>query len=164
MKARPETLKAKHAVWVLVIFAALLLLASTKFSVVSWIWAKSAWTWQYFQYSYGNGWGYPYQSDYSLAVVLTYVAAFVAGIIGYLIAGKRVAGRWSVAAVILCVLGLVSFLIEASHWLWEHHLSWIAICPAASLVLAAIAIVQLGKSPQPSIGAKPPSAAPPHSA
>ena len=48
--------------------------------------------------------------------------------------------------MILCVLGLISFAIEGSHWFWEHHLSWIAICPAASLLLVVISIIQVGKN------------------
>jgi hypothetical protein len=143
-------MKAKHAIWMVCFYAGLLILASTRFSIVSWMWGQPAWTWNYFQYSYRNGWGYRYQSDYSLVVVLTYVAAFVVGFAGYLMASKRIAGVWSTCAIILCVLGLISFLLEGSHWLWDHHLSWIAICPAASLLLAAIGIIQLGKNAQPS--------------
>jgi hypothetical protein len=140
-----EDMKSKYAIWTLWIYAALLLLGSTRFSVVSWIWGNRAWTWDYFQYSYRNGWGYQYHSDYSFVVVLTYLAAFLLGLIAHLMASARVASAWSTLATILCVLGLISFVIEGSHWFWEHHLSWIAICPAASLLLAAIAIIQLGK-------------------
>ncbi len=43
--------------------------------------AKWAWTSEYFRYSYQNGWGYSYRNDYSLAVVLTYLAAFLVGLI-----------------------------------------------------------------------------------
>jgi hypothetical protein len=142
-------MKSKHAIWTLCAYAGLLLLASTRFSVVSWIWGKWAWTWDYFQYSHRNGWGYHYQSDYSFTVVLTYLAAFWVGVIGYLMAGVRIAIAWSTLAMILCVLGLLSFLIEGSHWLWDHHLSWIAICPAASLLLAGVAVIQLGKAAEP---------------
>ena len=145
-------MKPRHAMWTLGAYAGLLLLASTRFSVVSWILGKWAWTWEYFQYSYRNGWGSQYQSDYSFVVVLTYLAAFGVGIVGYVMAGERVAGGWSVLALMLCVLGLISFLIEGTHWLWEHHLSWIAICPAASLALAALAIIQLAKRAKPAAG------------
>jgi hypothetical protein len=138
-------MKPKYAIWTLCFYAGLLLLASTRFSIVSWIVGKWAWSWEYFHYSYRNGWGYQYHSDYSFVVVLTYLAAFLVGLIGYLMAGRRIAGARSTLAIILCVLGLISFLVEGSHWLWDHHLSWIAICPAASLLLAGIAVVQLGK-------------------
>jgi len=139
-------MKTKHAIWALCAYAGLLILASTRFSVVSWLWGKPAWSWDYILYSYRNGWGYEYRSDYSLAIVLAYFAAFSLGLIAHGMASRRVAGPWSTIAMILCALGLISFSIEGSHWLWDHHLSWIAVCPAASLLLAAIAIVQFGKN------------------
>ena len=142
-------MKSKCAIWTVCFHVGFLLLASTKFSVVSWIWGRWAWTWDYFKYSYQNGWGYQFESDYSFLVVLTYLAAFATGILGYIMAGKRIASALSVPSVILCVLGMISFLIESSHWLWAHHLSWIAICPIASLVLAGAAIIQPGMTPNP---------------
>ena len=132
--------------WALCAFVTALVLASTRFSVVSWLWGNWTWTWDYLQYSHQNGWGYQYQSDYSLAVVLTYLTAFALGLIAHGSARTRGASVWSNVAIILCVLGMVSFAIEGSHWLRDHHLSWIAICPAASLLLAVVVIVQLGRA------------------
>lgn len=152
-------MKPKHAIWMLCAYAGLLLLASTRFSIVSWIWGRRAWTWEYFQYAYRNGWGYQYRSDYPFVVVVTYLAAFLVGLIAHLMARRRIAGAWSALAVILCGLGLVSFGIEGSHWIWDHGLSWTAICPAASLLLAVIAIIQLGKKAEPIDGS---NAASPH--
>ena len=140
-----ESMKPKYAIWTLCSYAGLLLLAATRFSMVSWMVGQWAWSCDYLQYSYRNGWGYEYHSDYSFVVVLTYLAAFLVGFIGYRMAGSRIAGASSTLAMILCVLGLISFLVEGSHWLWDHHLSLIAICPAASLLLAGVAVVQLGK-------------------
>lgn len=145
-------MKTKSAVWILCTHAALLLLASTRFSIVSWLWGKWSWTWDYFQYSCRNGWGCQFRSDYSLVIVLTYLAAFLLGLIAHGMASTRGASVWSTLAMILCGLGLISFAIEGSHWLWEHHLSWIAICPAASLLLAGVAIIQLGKVAEPTDG------------
>jgi len=145
-------MKLKPAIRPLCAYVVLLILASTRFSVVSWIWGERAWTWDYFQYSHRNGWGYPYRSDYSFVVVLTYLAAFLLGLIAHGMASRQVAGLWNTAAMIVCVLGLVSFSIEGSHWLWEHARSWIAICPAASLLLAAISVIQLGKNAGPIAG------------
>lgn len=136
-------MRPRHALWVLCLHAGLLVLASTRFSVVSWIWGNCSWTWNYFQYSHENGWGYQYHSNYSLVVVLTYIAAYLAGLAGYTMAGRRVRGWWNGLAAMLSALGLICFLIEGSHWLWAHQWSWIAVCPAASLLLAGVAIVQL---------------------
>jgi hypothetical protein len=139
-------MKPKFALWMLCFHSGLLVLASTRFSVLTWIWGNPAWRWDYFQYCYKNGWGYQYQSDYSAVVVLTYIAAYSAGVAGYGMAWKRVPSRLSGLAAILSALGLISFLIEGSHWLVSHHLSWIASCPAASLLLAGVVIVLLGRS------------------
>jgi hypothetical protein len=115
--------------------AVLLLLASTNFSLVNWLWSDNAWTWNYFQYSHKNGWGYTYMSDYSLGQILAYISAYALG-------AATFAGAWlwhrlrlSAAATVLCLLGLLSFSIEATHWLWAHHLSWIASFPAVMLIL-----------------------------
>jgi hypothetical protein len=139
-------MKPKLALWTLCFHAGFLVVASTRFSVLSWIWGNYAWTCDYFQYSYKNGWGYQYQSDYPFVVVMTYIAAYLAGVVGYGMACKRVPSGLSGLAAILSALGLISFLIEGSHWLFSHHLSWIASCPAASLLLAGVAIVQLSRA------------------
>lgn len=131
------------AVLALCIHGWLLLLASTKFTAVSWLWGNRDWTWSYFKYSHQNGWGYQFQSEFTLAVVLAYIGAFGTGLLGYALAGRRVHGWVSVPAVALCAVGLVSFLIEGSHWLRNHNLSWIATCSAASLLLAGISVAQL---------------------
>ena len=31
---------------------------ATEFTVLSWMWGERAWTWNYFQYSHRNGWGF----------------------------------------------------------------------------------------------------------
>ena len=139
-----KSMKPKLAVWALCFHAGLLIVASTRLSVLSWIWGKHAWTWDYFQYAYQNGWGYKYQSDYSPAIVLLCIAAYLAGVTGYAMAWKFLPQVWPGLGGVLSALGLISFLIEGSHWLWRHNLSWVVSCPAASLLLAGGAIVWLG--------------------
>jgi hypothetical protein len=107
------------------------------------MWGKRSWAFDYFQYSYSDGWGYPCHSDYDLAVVFAYIAAYLLGIAAYSMTREYLRTRWILPALILCILGLISFSIEASHWLWGHHLSWIASCPAASLFLAIVVAFQL---------------------
>ncbi len=138
-------MKRQYTLWILWFHAGLLVVASTRLSVVSWMWGNASWTWDYFQYWYKNGWGYQYQSDYSLSVVLTYIAAYLAGIAGCGMARRHVPIGANALAAILSILGLISFLIEGSHWLWAHHLSFIAICPAASLLLVVV-VVQLRRA------------------
>jgi hypothetical protein len=123
----------------------LLALASTDFSAVSWLWGDLSWNWSYLQYSYRNGWGYTYVSEYALGQVLCYIGAYGLGIAVFGIAWIRHGLCLSAIATLVCLLGAVSFCIEATHWLWSHHLSWIASFPAVMLVLWICVGAQIGK-------------------
>ncbi len=123
----------------LLLHALLLLLASTDFTVVTSALGQDSWRWCYFKCSSQNGWGYQYVSDYSVLVVLTYIAAFAVGIVGFALAWLQ--GRWltGMVGVVLSILGLVSFGIEGSHWVFEHNRSWLAFSPAIMFVLVVLA-------------------------
>ena len=124
---------------VLAIHGVLVLLASTAFTVVTAPFGGNALQWSFWSYSSRSGFGAPYVSDYPLAVMLTYLVAFALGVVGFMMAyrnGRALAGG---LGVMLSVIGLVSFSIELSHVFVSHHRSWIAISPAAMLVLASIA-------------------------
>ncbi|MFB3896163.1 MAG: hypothetical protein ACE14V_07670 [bacterium] len=136
-------MKPKYLLALLYSYVVLMVLASTKFTAISWLWSDHSWTWNYAQYALGNGWGYQYQSNYTLSVVLVYIIAYIIGIIAFSIAKKHTAKLWNIMAIILNSIGLVSFLIEGSHWLWEHHLTLILSIPTINLILAAIIIIQL---------------------
>jgi len=136
-------MKTRHLAFLLLVHAILLLAASTQWTAFSWSWGNRAWTWNYFMIHRASGWGYVYKSDYSLAVVWTYLLAYGAGLVAYSMASARTHVWWPFLGGALCVLGLVSFTIEISHWLFGHHLSLIVTCSAASLILAAIGGIQL---------------------
>lgn len=124
----------------LLLHALLLLLASTDFTVVTATFGQEdSWRWCYFKYDSESGWGYQYVSDYTLPVVLTYLAAFAVGTVGFAVVSLR--GRWliGVLGLVLSVLGLISFGIEGSHWVLEHHRSWLAFSPAIMFVLVVLA-------------------------
>jgi hypothetical protein len=112
-------------------------------TAISWIWSTNAWTWDYFQYAYRNGWGYQYQSDYSLALVVAYILAYALGCVAYLVSWRWINPLLAGVGLVVCGFGVLSFCIEGSHWLWDHHLSWILSCPAAALIVGAVAVVQL---------------------
>jgi hypothetical protein len=141
-------MKPKQALWILLgLHVVLLLLASTQFTVLSWMWSERSWTFNYFSYCWRDGWGYQYKSDYDLTVVLAYIAAHLLGLgTYYVIACKYARVRGTFPALILCLVGLASFSIEASHWLWSHHLSCIASCPLGSLFLAIVVAFQIRKA------------------
>ena len=106
----------------------LLALACTSFTVVSG-WVSGDWKCDFCTCHYANGWGYAYQSDYTLPVILTYLAAYAAGIAVYGFAWGAGSRYIAGSGLALCVVGLVSFGIEGSHCVWSHNLSWIASFP-----------------------------------
>ena len=123
----------------LLLHALLLLLASTDFTIVTAVLGQDSWRWSYFKYASQSGWGYEYVSDYTLLMVLTYIVAFAVGLVGFAVACLQ--GRWPIGmlGIVLSVLGLVSFGIEGSHWVWEHNRSWLAFSPAIMFVLVVLA-------------------------
>ena len=123
----------------------LLVLASTNFSVVSWLWGDLSWTWSYYHYSYRNGWGHTYVSEYALGQVLCYAAAYGLGVAAFAIVWIRHRLLSSGLATVVCLVGAASFCIEATHWLWPHHLSLIASFPVVMVVLWICVGVQAGK-------------------
>lgn len=124
---------------VLAIHAALILLASTAFTVVTAPFGGSSLQWSFFSYSFRSGFGTPYVSDYSTAIVLTYLIAFAFGVIGFTMAYRTGRIRTGMFGLFLSVIGSVSFAVELSHLFVDHHRSWIVIAPVAMLVLALIA-------------------------
>ena len=113
----------------------LLALASTNFSILSWMWGPASLNWNYFQFTHKDGWGYIYVSDYSAGQVLCYILGYGLGVAAF--AAAMAAWRFfaAVLGVLVCLAGAASFAIEATHWLWDHHLSLIASAPAAVAVL-----------------------------
>jgi hypothetical protein len=102
-------------------------------------WATGDWKCNFYTYSYTDGWGHVYRSDYTLPVIITYLAAYVSGLAVYLLAWASGSRYVAGIGLALCIVGLASFGIEVSHWLWPHNLSWIASFPAVMFPLAAVA-------------------------
>ncbi|MCM2370944.1 hypothetical protein [Aporhodopirellula aestuarii] len=123
----------------LAIHAALILLASTAFTAFTALLGGHSLQWSFYSYSFRSGFGPPYVSDYSTAVVLTYLVAFAFGAIGFTLAYRNGRVRTGILGVILSVIGLLSFAVELSHVFVDHHRSWIVIAPMAMLALALIA-------------------------
>ena len=124
---------------ILAVHAALILLASTAFTVLTALFGGNSLQWSFYSYSFRSGFGAPYVSDYSTAEVLTYLIAFAFGLIGFSMAYRGGRIRTGLLGAILSVIGLASFTVELSHLFIDHHRSWIIIAPVAMLVLAVIA-------------------------
>jgi hypothetical protein len=129
--------------WVLLLIThvALLVLASTSFTVVTGL-RDSDFQWEYFNYVSQSGWGVPYQFPYTLPVVLTYLAAYGTGLATYIIAWQTGSRIISATGVFLNAVGFASFAYELTHWFSEHYGSWIVSLPAPLLLLAVAAVIQ----------------------
>lgn len=114
--------------WVLhIIFV---LLAATDFALLKLLGGTVSLKFELYKLSFASGWGRPYVSDYSIWQVLSYIVGYGLGIPVYAYAA-RVRAQWlAVLGVLLCGAGLVSFLIEGSHWLVSHNRSLIVSFPA----------------------------------
>ncbi len=123
---------------ILALHALLVLLASTEFTIVTAFFGGS-FRWCYYRYAWQSGWGFQFVSDYSLPVVLTYLAGFAAGVVGFSLAWRRGRLVLGLLGVGLSAIGMISFAMEGSHWILEHHRSWIAISPVATLILVLFA-------------------------
>jgi len=123
----------------LVLHALLLLLASTGFTIVTCLFGGGSLHWCWLKYASQSGFGRAYHSEFSLPVVLTYIVAFSVGLVGFALGLKT--GRKAICGLgaVLSAVGLVSFLIEGSHWVVEHHRSWLAFSPAVMFALVLIA-------------------------
>ena len=129
-------MKMKPMRQVLVLHVLLMLLASTEFTIVTALFGGRSMQWCWYRYVSRSGFGSEFVPDYSLPIIAVYLVAFAFGIAGFgmsLQRGRSVAGFLGAA---LSVVGLISFAIEASHWISEHHRSWIAISPLAMYVLS----------------------------
>lgn len=131
--------------WLLIVHALLMVLASTAFTVVTSLTNSAPFQWCYFHYSFRNGFGSPYQSDYTLAVVVTYMLAFAVGLAGFLLAIRRQRPVTGTVGAVLCAMGLISFGMEGAHWLFDFHRSWLIFSPAAMIVLSVMACLPTGQ-------------------
>jgi hypothetical protein len=123
----------------------LIALTASDFTILSGWAAPEKFQFNYFALSHRSGWGSTYVSEYSLAQVVVYLLAYAAGLIAFAMvvrSGFRVIGG---TGVVLSLLGLLSFALEASHWLLNHHSSLIASGPVIVLPLCLVAVFQLSR-------------------
>jgi hypothetical protein len=125
----------------LILHVAQVVLASTSFTIVTGM-HDGRFGWQYLMYHRQTGWGLPYEFPYTLPVVLTYVAAYGTGLVVYFLAFANGSRIIAATGIVLCGLGLVSFLYELTHWMNDHYASWIVSAPGAILLWAVLAGVQ----------------------
>ena len=123
----------------LALHAIFLLLASTGFTIVTALLGKASIQWCYFRYVSSNSWGVPYVSEYSAPEIVTYLLAFIMGVVGFFLAWQSQRPFVGVLGVLLSLIGTISFAIEGSHWIVDHNRSWLAFSPAVMFALAFLA-------------------------
>ena len=129
-----------------ILHAVFMLLASTKFTIVTCLTGSGAWQWNYYQWSYRNGFGYAYVSEYSALQILAYLLGYGLGFPVFACAWKC-NWRWlALPGFLLCGLGFISFLIEATHIILSHHLSLIASFPVLLIALWIPWLVMIGRA------------------
>jgi hypothetical protein len=95
-----------------VVHLVLLALACTSFTLIS-VWTSGAWTCNFYAYRYADGWGYVYQSDFTLPVIIMYLAAYVAGLAVYAIAWRAGSRYIAGTGLALWIVGLASLVAQS---------------------------------------------------
>jgi hypothetical protein len=123
------------------IHVVLLVLASSSFTVVTGL-GDQQFQWEYFRYLSQRTWGAPRPVVYSLPVVLAYLAAYSTGVAAYFVSFHRGSPTLGLIGIMFCIIGLVSFALELSHWFIDHQRTWIASAPIALLAIAIATAIQ----------------------
>lgn len=134
----------------LLIHLILILLASTNFTIVTSVLDGERFEWCYYAFAWRSGFGFEYVSNYSLSEVVTYLGAYAVGVAGFYAAWKLKRDGLSVLGIVLSVIGMLSFSIEGSHWIIDHHRSLMAFSPVAMIVLSAVKLLlsrDVGEAP-----------------
>lgn len=137
-RLRPRTF------WTLcVAHVALLALASTNFSIVSWLWQDWSFQFNAYDIAYRNGWGFKYESPFPLAQIACYIAAYMFGYAFFFLVWRAYRIQMSVIAAVLCALGALTFVLESTHWILSHNLSFIASIPGLLFVICMLLALQI---------------------
>jgi hypothetical protein len=127
-----------------------LLLAATSFSVVTIFGESWSFDCEFWKLSYSRGWGHRYVSEYSIWRVLCYLIGYGLGIPVYAYVARAGWAWLATLGVILCGIGVISFVIEGSHWVVSHNLSLIASFPAAMPALWILWLYKVSRFKPPS--------------
>ncbi len=125
---------------IIVLHLTTLLVAASNFTLITALLGHGFhWEFQFLAYNFSNGWGYVYQSDYSLAQVCAFLLAYASGLFVY----PRFTHPPILAAIatLCCVAGTLSYGIELSHWVVDHHLTLVGSFPIIVIPIGIWTIV-----------------------
>ena len=132
----------KPITWLFLAHVVGILLAATRFTILTFSFDGGSFNVEFYRYAYEHGWGYVYQSCYSLPQMLTYVVAYSLGLPVFLHALARGHGLLGISGTLICGLGAISFVIESSHAVFNHNVSLLASFPCVLAVLWVWWVVQ----------------------
>ena len=118
----------------------LVVLAGTAFTILTFFWDGN-WFVEFYKYWSSSGFGKIYESPYCKTVILTYIAAFLVGLVADVLVSRsssRVAGAIGILA---SLLGLYCFGNEYFQLGRSEYDSWIVVSPLFMLVLAAYSAI-----------------------
>lgn len=124
----------------LLLHAWLMLIAGTQYSLLTHWYRGDELSWNFFQYHSASGFGGSTEPSHSLAVVLAYLAAYSVGIVGFGIASRAGSPILGSIGLILSLVGVISFLIEGSHWVFTHERFWLLHSPTLMIFLSFLVI------------------------
>ena len=134
----------------LIIQVTLLLLACTNFTFVT-FWFEGIWSISFGEYTHKSGFGTPYRYDYSLSQVICYICAYALGLKFFRSVQVQFQSKVNVLCLFICLVGLASFLIELTHWGWNHNFSLIASVPSLLIVYCIYIAIKINKTPNQSV-------------
>lgn len=124
----------------LLIHMLLVVLASTSFTALTFF-RDGSWSVEFYKLGYSSGFGKSYQSPYSETVILTYIAAFLFGLAGYIFV-MRSGARWPGAiGILVSALGIYCFVNEFFQLEQSVYNSRIAVYPLFMLALAIYSLI-----------------------
>jgi hypothetical protein len=135
----------------------LIIMAASDFTALPGADAERTFHFNYFTLSHTSGWGRTYVSEYSLSAVAAYLLGDGIGLLTFVSLFRSGFRRVAAVGAGLSLLGILSFGLEGSHWLLDHHHSAIVNLPDVYLLLCLVASVQVWRSEQQPVTAADPS-------
>ncbi len=123
-----------------------LLMAATNFTFFNMFKSIGRYQWTFFNINFHSGWGKVYVSAYSVQQIVAYLISYGLGVYLFKVYSRKNYFFTGLTGRILCGLGFLSFLFEATHWFVNHQFSVIFSIPVGvGLLWVLIFLIQFTK-------------------
>lgn len=128
----------------LLLHVLLILLACTNFTVLTFWLSDHGFTINYYHFGMQNGFGAPYESSFTFNQIITYLFAYLVGLVAFGGAMARLDGLPKVAGLIGVLASLIGLYSFGTEWLAisqpnKPYRTWVACSSVLMLALAAAA-------------------------